>query len=453
MSAMKTFSRLLFWLRRHPRTYALLLLGVMSALGVFSQRHDWQWDATQNGRHTLSQASQNVLREMPGTISVTAYATLQDARLGDLRRPIRDFLARYQGLKSDLVLNFIDPLAQPELARMAGVRVNGELVLRYGERSEHLTTLNEQDFTNTLMRLARGHERLVLGVSGHGERRLDGGAPHDLGELGRQLANKGFRSAVASLALEPEVPLEANVLLLTQPETEIAPGEVEKIRRYLARGGNLLWLLEPGSLKGLQPIAETLGLALTPGVVIDPAAKESGFPLTTAVAAQYGPHAITSQFNLVTLYPHARAIGMNDDPAWHATPLLETSVRAWVENGRADEQASFDEGQDIPGPVVIGWSLERVQEDVKQRVVVIGSGEFLANAALGNAGNLDLGINLFNWLAGDEKLISIQPKNTLDATLDISKTGMMALTSVFLLILPLSFFMIAIAVWRRRRNS
>ncbi|MFA5241813.1 MAG: GldG family protein [Sulfuricella sp.] len=450
---MKTFPGLLFWLRRHPRIYVLLLLSIVSVAGVFSQRHDWQWDATQNGRHTLSQASRNVLREMPGRVSVTAYATLQDARLGDLRRPIRDFVARYQGLKSDLELNFIDPVAQPELARMAGVRVNGELVLRYGERSEHLTTLNEQDFTNTLMRLVRGHERLVLGVSGHGERRLDGGAPHELGELGRQLANKGFRSSVESLALMQEVPLEINVLLLTQPGTEIPPGEVDKIRRYLARGGNLLWLLEPGSLKGLQPIAEMLGLALTPGVVIDPAARESGFAPTTAMAAQYGPHAITARFDLVTLYPHARAVGMNDDPGWRVTPLLETSARAWVEYGVADARASFDQGQDVPGPVVIGWALERTQDDVEQRVAVIGSGGFLANATLGNAGNLDLGINLFNWLAGDEKLITIQPKNTLDATLDISKTGAIVLTSVFLLVLPLSFFVIAIVVWRRRRNS
>ncbi len=450
---MKNISSLHFWLRRHPRLYALLLLGIVSVAGVLSQRYYWQWDATQNGRHTLSQASRNVLREMPGTVAVTAYAAMQDAQHGDLRRPIRDFIARYQGIKPDLALEFIDPTAQPGLARTAGVRVNGELVLSYGGRSEHLTTLNEQDFTNTLMRLARGHERLVMSVSGHGERSLDGGAPHDLGELGRQLAYKGFRSAASSLALVPEIPAEVNVLLLTQPRMPIPPGEVDKIRRYLARGGSLLWLLEPGSLQGLQPIAEALGLALTPGVVVDPAAREAGFPLSTAVAAQYGPHAVTAQFDLITLYPQARAVGLNDDPGWHATSLVETSMRAWVENGMAGEQASFDEGQDVPGPVVIGWALERGRDEGKQRVAVIGSGDFLANAHLGNAGNLDLGVNLFNWLAGDAKLITIQPKNTLDATLNISKTGATMFASVFLFMLPLSFFVIAFLVWRRRRNS
>lgn len=452
MNVMKTRFRPQFWLRRHPRIYALLLLGVVLAIGVLSQRYEWQWDVTQNGRHTLSQASRNVLREMPGAVSVTAYATLQDAQLGDLRRPIRDFVARYQSLKSDLVLNFIDPVAQPELARTAGVRVNGEMVLGYGGRSEHLTMLNEQDFTNTLMRLARKHDRLVMSVSGHGERKLDGGAVHDMGEFGRQLAYKGFHTAATSLALIPEVPAEISVLLLTQPRTEISPGEVDKIRRYLERGGSLLWLLEPGSLKGMQPIVEALSLALTPGEVIDPAAPEAGFALTTAVAAQYGPHAVTSQFDLVTLYPHARPLGMNDDPGWRATPLIETSARAWVENGLADQQAIFNEGQDIPGPVVIGWALEREREDIKQRVIVIGSGDFLTNAYLGNAGNLDLGINLFNWLAGDAKLISIQPKSTLDASLSMSKTGVAMIVSGFLVVLPLSFFVIAVLVWHRRRN-
>jgi ABC-type uncharacterized transport system involved in gliding motility auxiliary subunit len=133
--------------------------------------------------------------------------------------------------------------------------------------------------------------------------------------------------------------------------------------------------------------------------------------------------------------------------------LIETSARAWVENGVADDQATFVAGQDIPGPVVIGLALEREQEEVRQRVAVIGSGEFLANAALGNAGNLDLGINLFNWLAGDAKLISIQPKSTLDATLSVSKSGAMMLASGFLVILPLSFFVVAVLVWRHRRNS
>lgn len=441
------------WLRCHHWVVMLLLLG---AAGFLSQRYHWQWDVTRNGRHTLSQASRNILHEMPGALSVTAYATLQDAQAGDLRRPIRDFVARYQRLKPGLTLQFVDPAAQPQLARAAGVRLNGELVLTYRGRVEHLTTLNEQDLANALVRLIRGRERLVMSVNGHGERKLEGGAPQDLGEFGRQLAYKGFRSTDMSLAQVAEVPVEVDVLLLTQPRTQLQPAEVDKIQRYLARGGSLLWLVEPGPLQGLQPVAEALGLVLTPGVVIDPAAREMGFAPATAVAAQYGPHAVTAQFDLITLYPQARAVAVSDNPGWRATPLIETSARGWVENGAVDEHASFDTKQDIVGPVVIGFALEREVEEIKeirQRVVVIGSGDFLSNAFLGNAGNLDLGINLLNWLAGDARLITIQPKTTFDGTLNLGKSGAVTLASGFLIVLPLAFFATGFFVWRRRRNA
>jgi ABC-type uncharacterized transport system involved in gliding motility auxiliary subunit len=450
---MKRAAKLRLWLRRHNRVFLLLLLSASGISGFLSQHYHWQMDLTQNTRHSLSPASHKILREMHGVVSVTAYATPPDSQHGDLRQPIRDFVARYQAIKPDLKLKIIDPALEPLSAREAGVHVNGELVLAYRGRSEHLTTLNEHDFTNTLMRLARSRERLVMALGGHGERKFDGDARHDLGEFGRQLSHKGFRTETLRLALAPEVPDNTSVLVLTQPATDILGGEVDKIKRYLARGGNLLWLVEPAPLRGLQAVEEALSLNLTPGIVIDPAGRELGLPPATTVATQYGQHPVTTQFDLFTVFPRARAVGVNDDPVWRATPLIEAAPRGWLEHGMADGNAAFDPKHDIAGPVVIGLALEKSHEDNRQRVAVIGSGEFLSNAYLGFGGNLDLGINLINWLAGDDNLITIQPKTTVDATLNLNKSAAMALAAGFLVVLPLSFFGIATLVWRRRRDS
>ena len=54
----------------------------------------------------------------------------------------------------------------------------------------------------------------------------------------------------------------------------------------------------------------------------------------------------------------------------------------------------FDHGRDTAGPVQIAVALERLREEKLQRIVVVGSGHFLANMYLGNGGNLDLGINI-----------------------------------------------------------
>ncbi len=85
----------------------------------------------------------------------------------------------------------------------------------------------------------------------------------DLGDFGRQLANKGFRVQALNLAVAPEVPDNAAVLVITPPRVDLLKGEVDKILRFLERGGNLLWLIDQEPLHGLQPIAEYLHLELT----------------------------------------------------------------------------------------------------------------------------------------------------------------------------------------------
>jgi hypothetical protein len=84
----------------------------------------------------------------------------------------------------------------------------------------------------------------------------------------------------------------------------------------------------------------------------------------------------------------------------------------------------------------VGIALERTLNDRPQRVVVIGSGHFLANQYVGLVGNMDLGINIINWLAGDENLITVQPKGTLDSSLTLNRTSMMVIVYGFLVLLP-----------------
>ena len=67
---------------------------------------------------------------MTGPVTVTAYATAQDAE-GDVRKTVQTFLSPYQRAKKDFMLAFVDPREQPQKAQAAGVRMNGELVIEY----------------------------------------------------------------------------------------------------------------------------------------------------------------------------------------------------------------------------------------------------------------------------------------------------------------------------------
>ena len=181
----------------------------------------------------------------------------------------------------------------------------------------------------------------------------------------------------ATLNSASEVPANTSVLIVASPQVDLQPAEVQKIKQYLQKGGNLLWLIDTDPLHGLQPVAETLGLTLGPGTVVDPDAARFNASPTMAMAASYGRHAITDNFRLNTVFPFARQIGINEkggEGNWKVARLIDVAARGWVETGKLDGSIQFDKARDVPGPVNIAVALERTVSDRQQRVVVVGNG-------------------------------------------------------------------------------
>ncbi len=432
--------------------FVVLLLGLAAAIAWVTRDAKIQWDLTQSQRNTLSQGSAEVLEQMAGPISVTAYATAQDVE-GDVRKTVQTFLAPYQRTKKDFTLIFVDPREQPQKAQAAGVRMNGELVVEYNGRNEHLTNLTEQELTNLLVRLARSSERQVMSLDGHGERKLDGRGNHDLGEFGNQLTVKGFKTTALNLAQAQDVPDNISTLIIAGPRVDLLPGEAAKIRRWVEKGGNLLWLLDNDSLRGLQALADELGLDLISGTVVDPRAGGLKLPATFALATSYGQHRITENSTMTTVFPYARRIAATEGSKWHHTPLVEVAREGWLETGGINDKVAFDRNRDIGGPIVVAAALERDLGSRKQRVVVAGTGQFLSNQYVGLLGNLDLGVNMVNWLAGDEALITVQPRTRSDLSLELSRAGLALIGIGFLVVLPLAFLVAGGVIWWRRRKA
>ena len=439
--------------RIHHGVFVILLLVLMGVLGYLATQYRMQWDISQNQRNSLNAASIEILQKLSGPVQVTAYATEYQAEIGDIRKVIADFVALYQRAKPDLTLQFIDPVEQPLLAQEANVQVNGEIVITYRHKTEHLAVINEQTFSNALMRLARLEDKLIIELSGHGERTLDGAANFDLGEFGKSLRRSGFGNQLLNLAIEQDIPLDADLLIIASPQVDLLLGEVDKLLDYIDRGGNLLWLVDQESLRGLLPLTEKLRLTLTPGVVVDPHAQQLKAPITFSLGAVYGQHPVTSGFQYITVFPYARQITIDDTTDWNSVSLVEVAPNGWVETGDLNAEIAFDEATDVPGPISVAAALSRNINDREQRIVIVGSGHFLANTYLGNGNNLDFGINLVNWLTGDEEMMIIQPRAALDGNLALSQSQLTFIAVGLMVALPLLFLAIGISIWWYRRRK
>lgn len=436
-----------------------LLVALAILLAWLSTRYHYTADWTQSGRNTLSETSIETLKKFDETIEITAYATEQEV----VRNAVRKFVARYQAVQPDISLRFIDPNTVPDDVRNMAISVNGELVLRYKQRSEHVRSASEQEFTNALQRLLRDTERWLAFIEGHGERDPLGKANHDLSLWAQQLNERGFRIQTLNLSDTPIIPDNTSVLVLAGPVVPVLQGETELILSYLNNGGNLLWLQDPGDLNGLGPIADFLDIEIPKGTIIDFAGQLIGIndPTIALVTSRlYGKHDALVELDLTTLFPKSTAIATRLSDRWQMQMLLSTGDHTWLETGELKGEVGLDEDSDLPGPLTIGLSLERqAGQDAddatlnkQQRIIVIGDGDFLSNTYVGNSGNMELGLRLLNWLSDDDELIDIVANTAVDTQFEMDSNMAGFLGIFFVLIFPLSLFFIGLRIWVKRRK-
>lgn len=437
--------------------FVAALLVFIGLLAWLSTRYSYQADWTSSGRNTLSIDSRQLLDQMPGAVHITAFA--RDS--GGVRSHISDLVGRYQRYKPDIKLQFVNPDADPERVRELGITMEGELLVAFQGRSEKVQSLGEQALTNSLLRIARQNQRLVAFLSGHGERNPLGEANHDFGNFGAFLQKKGIELDTLNLAETARIPGDINLLVIADPATRLLAGEVRLIRRYLDDGGNLLWLVEPGDLAGLEPLAETLGIEVLPGTIVDATTQLFGIDNPAfALIPDYPMHPVTRDITSLSLFPQAAALEVATPEGWQAEPVLTTLNRAWTEIGPMDGSVRFDEDSDERlGPLDIGFAFTRArpggheeETGTEQRVVVIGDNDFLSNSFLGNGGNIDLGLKLLNWLNHDDKLITITARTAGDSNLELSKTEQVIIGFGFLFVIPLVLLGSGLAIWWKRRN-
>lgn len=441
--------------------FLLILLALMGLIAWLSTTYSFQADWTANQSNSLSQDSIQLLATIPEAVHITAFA--RDDSL--LRKQIRDLVARYQRSKDDLYLKFVNPDAEPERVRELGITRDGELLLAYQGRSEKVSQLDEQSLTNALMRIARHREGKIFFLTGHGERDPHGEANFALGNFGKVLEQKGIELDTLNLAETPAIPESTRLLVIASPQVKLLPGEVHLILDYVKQGGNLLWLSEPDEDDGLAPLAEYLGIEFLPGVVVDATTQLFGIDNPAfALIPAYPPHPVTRDMDSLTLFPQAVALQTETVNDWHVAPLLTTLERSWTEIGELNGTISLDPDSDEQGgPLDIGVALTRTppqdgdqasDEDAgrEQRVVVIGDGDFLANNYLGNGGNLDLGLNLFDWLNHDDQFIAIAARTAGDKTLELGKTAQTLIGFGFLFVLPGLLLTCGLLIWWRRRS-
>ncbi|MGH8441580.1 MAG: GldG family protein [Nevskiaceae bacterium] len=434
---------------------AALFVAVVGMLAFLTQRYKVEADWTAGNRNMLTESSRKLLASLPDPIAFKLFVYPRSETRPALESDIR----RYQRVKPDITVEFIDPAANPQKVRDYSVQRAGEAVVEYQGRRESLGATTEQAITSALQRLSYAGENWVVFLEGHGERSINDSEQGGFGEFAQMLRDKGLKVQGLSLVKSPKVPDNTSVLVIAAPRSRMLDGEARLIAEYVERGGNLLWLTDPDGPVSPDALAKALGVTWLDGIVIDPVALQLGMPAGFFVPGHYPPNAAVAGLDMLTVFPLARAVKASAEAGWNGQPLLETQPEAWVET--AKDKVNPDD-KDVHGPVAVGLTLTREHkpagagEDAKarpQRVVLIGDADFAGNGYFGQQGNSLLAINLVQWLALRDEQINVDVPKAPDVALVIPAWGVYAINFGFVLVLPLALLGFGVTRWVIRRRA
>ena len=468
-------------LRWQNAFFVVVFLFAIGILAWLSTQYEYASDWTSNNRNTPSDATLELLKKIEEPILITAFVsptnTVQKNEIEQLVKP-------YSRYKKNISLIFVDPNNKPDIVRKKGIRFEGELIVSFNDQEERVQAATEQQLTNTIQRLARSDEHWVLFLEGHDERSPYGDSSFDMTSWAQVMKAKGINVKGYNLANNSIIPDNTSLLVIADPQQNLLHGEIQILLNFIEQGGNLLWLLEPESsqnqeFQGMEELTETLGIELVPGMVVDPNTQLMGIndPRFTLIP-EYPRNPITENFDGMSIFPTAKAMEFFANEEWESEVLLETLPRTWSESDETTGDIQMDVGQDIPGPLVIGFSLTRailtgdenispekdlMESDIldeesqemsapEQRIVIIGDNDFASDAYIGEAGNLDFSMNIINWLIKDDTFISIPVKTRNDTQLELSKTRQIVIGVSFLIIIPVGLLGTGLFIWLRRRK-
>ena len=405
---------------------AVAVLGIIALVEAISLRHSYRFDLTANKRYSLSPQSQQLLRELPQPVKATAF--YQESQVG--RESAKDLLDQYAYYGKQFTYEFIDPDRNPGLAKRYGITSYGTIVLEGGDKEEKVQVADEENLTNALLKVIREGKKVVYFLEGHGEHSINNAEREGYAEAKRAVESQNYVVKSLNLLTEGKMPDDASILAIAGPRKDLLEAELAEVTRLIERGGKVMFLVDPEGPPGLPKYLTDYGIQVVEGVVVDPVSRLFGMDYLTPVIASYEQHPITKNFEVASFLPLALEVKVTDKMPERVSSqiLARTSPNSWLERGQEERQGiargegrlAYNEGVDEKGPIPVAAVATMTtrsegagaKEPKKARIVVFGDSDFASNNYLNLSGNRDLFLNTVSWLAEEENLIAIRPKES-----------------------------------------
>jgi hypothetical protein len=498
MAILQSF-RAVRWLRTfNLLLQAVLFLTLFAGLNYVARNHPSRFDLTQVHRYSLSPESLSYLKNLKSTVHI--YETVSDETEipVEVRGLIDEFVhATESNPQAQITKEVVNVYQNRRRAEELSLEQPNVLLLQCGEhrravqiadlykthneqgRIVHDAFQGEQVLTSAILEVANPKRQHLYFVVGHGELNPeDTNQARGLSALRGELTVRNFEVDTIDLSAARRIPDDAAALIVVAPQTGFSKAEQEMLRQHLSvNAGRVLLLLSPGISAvrlGLDDLLLDWGVIVYDDVVCetDPQYRTDDGDL---VVKTFLPHPITQSlinYGLSLRLGYTRTVC--PDPSrpvgnvLTATTIAASSTTAWGDVGyRINLPPRFNNAGNthpIPGMkpenrlgIVVVSERVAPRDNLKfsvraGRVVVFGSGDFIANQRISTAGNEAIFLNAVNWAVERDLQLNVPARPIERFQLSLSAADLNRLNYALWFALPGITAVLGLLVyWTRRK--
>lgn len=264
-----------------------------------------------------------------------------------------------------------------------------------------------------------------------------------------------------NLMVDPNIPEDCSLILMSDPEDDITPDEKRILQEYLEKGGDLMVLTQynTGTFPRLNEVLADFNIEITNDRVreddVDRRFNEAAYTFYSDWPA--GTLNTTGADSTSLMSVNARNIRIlaNAKDWVNVEPVIQTSDSG-VSEAKGDSTQSSATGIQVIGAMCenTGWMSSNVEGSSK--VVVLGSIQMLSDSILQyyNTNNGYLFYSSVNWLTDAQDTNLFITEKTLPSYLlqKGSQTGYIFASVGVLAIIPAALLVVGLVVFRRRKN-
>lgn len=431
-------------------------ISILIIIQVITFNKKIQKDITLSQNFTLSEQSQKILKNLKDKIELIAFI-----KKGDIKT--KDLLEQYKAQSSNLSYELYDPSFNPSKAKQYDIRDLNTIVVSNGLKQEKINIISEDKITNALIKVTREGQKKIYFVKGHGEKNINDFNRDGLSALREELVKQNYQVEELLLLQKKEIPSDSSVIIFPGVKTPLMKEEEVLIDSYLKKGGRIILLTDPDYSKNINPSIKKYNVSFRDDLIVDKLSRAFGGDFLVPMITQYGNSDMVKELRSASFLPLTSSIdtSLSGTNNIFVESLAYTTQDSWGEKNKSllkQNKAKYDP-EDTLGPLTVATYSKILSNDKKDKnskerfgyLTLFGDSDFIINSNLMVSGNSDLILNIINWSAQQEDLISIRPKENKSNPLLLTETQGNTLFIVNVILLPFSLVLIGSFILIRRR--